>query len=370
MQSVELKGLRALNAVCPYFTMFPIEFPLSVLRREPRGLVVDPFCGRGTTNLAARSLGLPTIGVDSSPVAFAATIGKLPRYGVEPSNVVRLASKIIGSKRKPSIPDDEFWRYAYNPEVLRKLCLLRDELCERCTTDNARALRAVILGALHGPKRASGDSSYFSNQCPRTFAPKPRYAVRFWERNRMLPPSVDLLGIIKERSERAFSAQQRVSQAKVKLADSRSVGWQKAIGSMGPIEWVITSPPYYGLRTYRQDQWLREWFLGGQSNVQYGVEGQISHASLQQFANDLALVWRKLAELSSTKARLVFRFGAINDRPINVTALALQSLEQTGWKVSTICSAGRADEGRRQAESFSQTICPPIKELDIWCTRQ
>ena len=27
--------------------------------------------------------------------------------------------------------------------------------------------------------------------------------------------------------------------------------------------WVVTSPPYYGLRTYGPDQWLRQWFLGG-----------------------------------------------------------------------------------------------------------
>jgi hypothetical protein len=45
------KGLYALNAVCPYFTMFPLDFPIAVLRelgasRKRKGIVVDPFCGR------------------------------------------------------------------------------------------------------------------------------------------------------------------------------------------------------------------------------------------------------------------------------------------------------------------------------------
>jgi len=41
----------ALNAVCPYYTMFPLEFPLSVLKRfhtkKSKLRVLDPFCGRG-----------------------------------------------------------------------------------------------------------------------------------------------------------------------------------------------------------------------------------------------------------------------------------------------------------------------------------
>ena len=63
----------ALNAICPYFTMFPLGFPLRILRERAARAdwVLDPFCGRGTTNYAARVLGLPSLGVDSSPVAVA-----------------------------------------------------------------------------------------------------------------------------------------------------------------------------------------------------------------------------------------------------------------------------------------------------------
>ena len=62
-----------LNAICPYFTMFPLSFPLGILDRHARKgqRVLDPFCGRGTTNFAARFLDLPALGIDSSPVAAA-----------------------------------------------------------------------------------------------------------------------------------------------------------------------------------------------------------------------------------------------------------------------------------------------------------
>jgi DNA modification methylase len=70
---------EALNGVCPYYTMYPLNFPLRVLetRARPGQWILDPFCGRGTTNFAARVLGLPSIGVDSSAVAVAIAQAKL-----------------------------------------------------------------------------------------------------------------------------------------------------------------------------------------------------------------------------------------------------------------------------------------------------
>src|SRR5437870_4140125 len=67
-----------LNGVCAYYAMFPLSFPYRRLRAVKRGSwVLDPFCGRGTTNVAARLLGLPSVGIDSSPVATAIASAKL-----------------------------------------------------------------------------------------------------------------------------------------------------------------------------------------------------------------------------------------------------------------------------------------------------
>ena len=79
MTSRELTEPRhSLNAVCPYFTMFPLSFPLWALKHaSPRAVVLDPFCGRGTSNYAARYLGLRSYGIDTSPVAVAIAKAKL-----------------------------------------------------------------------------------------------------------------------------------------------------------------------------------------------------------------------------------------------------------------------------------------------------
>jgi hypothetical protein len=68
----------ALIAVCPYYTMFPLEFPISVMgkfhRQELR--VLDPVCGCGTT-IFARLKGHQAYGIDCSPIAIAIALAKL-----------------------------------------------------------------------------------------------------------------------------------------------------------------------------------------------------------------------------------------------------------------------------------------------------
>lgn len=78
---------------------------------------------------------------------------------------------------------------------------------------------------------------------------------------------------------------------------------------------VITSPPYYGMRTYVPDQWLRNWFVGGPDHVDYAQpRGSIEHSSPEGFCAELHQVWSGLAEHANDNARLVIRIGGINDR--------------------------------------------------------
>jgi DNA modification methylase len=90
--------LLRLNGLCPYYTMFPLVFPFHALANSKAGeWVLDPFCGRGTTILAARLRGLPSVGVDSNPVAGAIAAAKLPQ--VRAWEIIALARDILSSVR-------------------------------------------------------------------------------------------------------------------------------------------------------------------------------------------------------------------------------------------------------------------------------
>jgi DNA modification methylase len=341
----------ALNAVCPYYTMFPIDFPLSVLKRftEHRLHVLDPFCGRGTTIFAARIKGHKAYGIDCSPIAIAIARAKLAETSEK--DVVALAEEILGGPKSVAIPKGDFWEWAYAPSTLRQMCLLRQEL-RGLRRPAAQMLRAICLGALHGPvSKCPEQRSYFSNQMPRTFASKPDYSVKFWRERDLKPVAVDALQVIKRRAKRLEleTLPKCVGSPKIYTADARLARGYAALPSV--IDLIITSPPYYGMRTYITDQWLRNWFLGGPAEVPYREPNRLSHQSPEAFAESLSQVWDRVGQRLSNKGRMFVRFGAIPSRKRDSKEIMLASLENSchAWKVHRIREADSAASGKRQA---------------------
>ncbi len=358
----------ALNGICPYFTMFPLDFPLDVLQHRARSgdVVLDPFCGRGTTNFAARLVGLRSLGIDASPVAAAITASKLVETNVE--DILAEARGILRGCEPRRIPDGEFWQWAFHPTVLDALCRFREAFLEDCATDTRIALRGIVLGALHGPKQKTFPS-YFSNQCPRTYAPKPAYATRFWRERALVPESLDVLAVIERRAKRYYGTTFSASGS-VRLADSRETAALQPEEHDSRFRWVITSPPYYGMRTYIPDQWLRNWFVGGPDVVDYTNYHQIVHSSPDNFTADLRQVWRNVETVCTEDAKMVIRFGGIPDRHANPLDLIKNSLSNSGWRITTIKEAGPATAGKRQADTFLPTKTTSLGEYDVWTVRR
>ena len=354
----------ALNNICPYFTMFPLEFPLRILRsRATKGdNVLDPFCGRGTTNFAARLLGIGSLGVDSSPVATAITAAKLVQADV--ADILSEARVILAHTEAADIPRGAYWERAYHPDVLIKLCRLRTAFLESCSSDIRIALRGIVLGALHGPLQKSV-RSYFSNQSPRTYAPKPAYATGYWRKRGLLPPQVDVLDVIGRRAERYYRTLPDAS-GEVRLGDSRVRRTLARDDDSARFSWVITSPPYYGMRTYIPDQWLRHWFLGGPSRVDYSNDNQIVHSGSEEFTRDIRKVWDNAAQVCAEGATLVVRFGGIANRREEPLELAKASLRGSAWRLQTVKRAGSASWGKRQADAFLRNRSKPVVEFDLW----
>lgn len=344
--------------------MFPLEFPLRILagRAGRTDWVLDPFSGRGTTNYAARLLGLPSIGIDSSRVAIALTEAKLAN--TTPEAITACADRILGrSEAAAGVPQGDFWSGAFHRDVLEQVCRIREALLADCRSASRKALRAVLMGALHGP-RTKAAPSHLSNQCTRTYAPKPRYAAAFWRSRGLKPPLVDIRAVIRIRAERYFTGQPH-ARGIVLAGDSRS---QTVFDRLGAerARWIVTSPPYYGMRTYIPDQWLRNWFLGGPSDVDYSNRDQLDHGSPLMFADQLRAVWQNVASVSVPAAQLVIRFGGIADRNADPLTILKQSLIDSPWVLATVKAAGSADSGRRQAIHFARTRNASRSEYDAW----
>ena len=347
---------NALNGICPYFTMFPLEYPLRVLRRRrvEGPVILDPFCGRGTTLFAARKLNLQAWGIDTSPVAVAIAKAKLATTDLEAP--LELASELILETEPLNVPQTPFFQAAYHPDTLRDICSLREALLDIGEdTDASIILRAAALGCLHGPlPKHLENAGYFSNQMPRTYASKPDYAVRFWESRGLVAPRIDVLQVLRRKIERLVTLESPTNNtiAQVLTGDSQIASTYEDITNAPST--VITSPPYFGMRTYVQDQWLRNWFLGGPDHVDYDSGDQIAHGGQDVFASSLGKVWRNVSDIGADDFRMFVRFGIIPSAKVDAKKLFKDSLEASGvnWKIISVRNADSASSGKRQANQM------------------
>jgi len=135
---------------------------------------------------------------------------------------------------------------------------------------------------------------------------------------------------------------------------------------------VITSPPYYGMRTYVQDQWLRNWFLGGGDTIDYSAGPQLDHGGQQAFATSLGKVWKNIANSaeSSDSLHMYVRFGVIPSALVDAKKLFRASLEESGidWCLVSTRSAKTADVGKRQADQMKAESAAAV-EFDFHVER-
>lgn len=368
-RSLSRKPRYNLNAVCPYYTMFPLEFPLTILKQAPPDSVVfDPFCGRGTTNYAAQTLGITSFGHDSSPIAVA--IAKAKLAATDAAEVLALMRTLLDGDEPRFVPRGEFWQWAFHAQTLNDLCKLREGLMRISETDTSIMLRAILMGCLHGPlTKDSSNPSYFSNQMPRTFASKPEYSVRYWKQRKMKPRHVDVRIPIRKKVGLVLGhALEGCSNVgNIRCVDSRDyVGYRNIEPA---IDLVISSPPYYGMRTYNQDQWLRHWLIGGPEVIGYQATGQVSHLSPDDFSESLSAVWDNIYNKASDDMRMVIRFGGLASRKADYDRIFRNSIEKSAgdWRIYYSRNAGNASKGRRQADVMgSRTKTTAIEEKDYF----
>lgn len=346
----------ALNAICPYFTMFPLEYPDKILRnyKKHNPLVLDPFCGRGTTLYAARHHKLSAWGIDTSPIAVAVAKAKLASCTYEAP--INLAQSLLNTVTPKLIPSTPFFQAIYHPEVLIKLCALREGLLNLdAETDASVILRAAILGCLHGPLSKSVDTAgYFSNQMPRTYASKPDYAVKFWKERNLIAPKIDVLNVLRRKIDRLSGLSDAIDNnfSQVLNGDSQLESVFNQIPGKPTV--VITSPPYYGMQTYVQDQWLRNWFLGGPDHVDYQSGPQLNHCGQENFIKSLGSVWKNISNKATGDLHMHVRFGIIPSATVDAKDLFKQSLQKSGvnWRLVSVRKAETASAGKRQANQM------------------
>ena len=332
--------------------MFPEGFAKFWIEEltNPGQVVLDPFCGRGTTPFQALLMGRRAIAIDVNPVAFCLTFAKTnsPSLGALTGRLTRLERAFdksewrgIGSRLPP------FFRVAFRPKVLQTLFYLRETLNWRESPVDCM-IAALVLGILHG--EAGATRPYLSNQMPRTISTKPAYSIRYWEQHELTAPNRDVFEELRKQANFRYESVPPRRTGEVFLDDMRDL--PRLIGTNRKIQCAITSPPYRDVTHFEEDQWLRLWFLGGPPRPTHGLVSRDDRLrGPDLYWRMIGDMWRTLGLVLSPDSNIVIRLGSRTNSPEELVealkgsgVLSRRKLYLQSYEVSEI--------KRRQTHSF------------------
>ena len=345
--------------------MFPESFVEKHLAASKLdGLVFDPFCGRGTTVFESLIRERRSAGCDVHQVAFCVAGAKSdpPTRSEVLARVSALEEESRSCRAIASTGElAEFFHLCFAPSTYRQVLFLRERLDWRKDRTD-RFVAALCLGALHGESHRS--PNYFSNRMPRTISTKPAYSVRWWRERGYEPPTRDVFAILIRMADFRFRSVPPDGRGEVALADARDAA-QTFPHLAGRVTDIITSPPYIDTTNYREDQWLRLWFLGQEATSRH-PHGDGRHCSFEEYKTFLAESWAGIAPLLAREARIVVRIGG---RKLTMEAAReslLNSLEEGLERPIRLVDAGVSSAiGSTQANAFRGSRVAPTVEHDF-----
>jgi hypothetical protein len=290
----------------PYLGKFIPQLVEALLARHvPRGRVLDPFAGSGTTLVQALESGLDAAGSDVAPFNCLLMRVKTREYNPfvlesELRDALARLEEFGGTK-----PDGAISRYLrdwYAPRATAELLFFRGLVDDY---EHADALRVVLARAARSARRtahfdldfprAPQRSEYWCHKHRKTCRPVGE-ARRFLRRY-----ALDTLARVREFSRvRAHGR-----QAEVLHGDARELDFGACFDA------VVTSPPYPGLIDYHEQHRYAYELLGLEECRELELGKGTSKAALAVYSDGIAAVFDNVRSALKPGAPVVI---VINDR--------------------------------------------------------
>lgn len=239
------RGLE-IESLHPYPAKFIEEIPgalLDILNPPPGTIVLDPFCGSGTSLVAAQRRGLPSIGVDLNPVAC--LISRV-KASPAPAGLANEAACVVedamadSSSPIPDIPNLDHW---FKPGVQKAAAALVAAIGRRAGSTPFDALRLALSSILVRVSNQESDTRYAAIEKDVSGEDVFRH---------FLAASSRLDNALAARG--APRAPATVIESDVLALAPRDIGERVGV--------VVTSPPYPNAYEYWLYHKYRMWWLG------------------------------------------------------------------------------------------------------------
>ena len=256
--TAQQRQMHSLHYVVSYRASFKPELPDFCIRRYSKkgDVVLDPFCGRGTTALQANLLGRVAWTSDVNPLAVKIGRSKLMPVGLD--EVVLRLNEIDFRRPIDLAGYTENFAPFYHPDTFRELINLKAAIKKKPDYVN-NFIELLAMSRLHG--HSPGFFSVYS--FPQISIPPESQALI--NRKRRQEPEYRAVAprIIKKAAQSLrdgfnseFFAVAQHSRAEV--SDARNLKWIPA----NSVDLVVTSPPFLDKVDYLMDNWLEFWFAG------------------------------------------------------------------------------------------------------------
>ncbi|MDX6540783.1 MAG: hypothetical protein QOI71_2393 [Gaiellales bacterium] len=325
-QSERTKHVHGLH---PYLGKFPPQLAEALIERHcpAGGLVLDPFCGSGTTLVAAIGLGRDAAGCDVS--AFNALLAREKTRPHDPAAIARgLDETLAGAEAAlahgaPDGPVPAYLAEWYGAEAQRELLAYRaaiepgsgeSGLAALVLTRAARSARLVRHDALDAAREPVREP-YWCHKHRRMCVPTAG-AMRFLRRY-----SSDIATRVA-----AFAALRPAdSDAEVHHLDARDLRLER------PADALVTSPPYVGVIDYHDQHAYAYALLGLEARTREEIGSRTRGASaraVRAYAADMVAALAAAASCLRAGAPLAI---VVNDR----LGLYRDILERAGLRLES-----------------------------------
>lgn len=297
----ESKSARAsLHSIHPYPAKFIPEIPRALIAEfaptDGSSVVLDPFCGSGTTLVEAQNAGLDAVGVDLNPIAC--LIARVKTAPLPPglgtaAMVCRDKAASISGDIPTDIPNLAHW---FQPQVSEAVSALRSVIESEAPSDCRDALQLALSSILVRVSNQDSDTRYAA--VPKTITRKMVFDL-------FLEAAGRIEGAL--RSRPAPEAKATVIESDVLSVQASEIGRRVGL--------VVTSPPYPNAYEYWLYHKYRMWWLGHDAlRVKEREIGARAHffgggAKAGDFEHQMTGVFGLLARICTDDATVCFVVG-------------------------------------------------------------
>ena len=303
------------------FSRGMVDFALDRFGAQNNHIILDPFCGIGTTLLAAKQRGLSSVGFDVNPLAIIASRAKTADYDMD---ALAVAVKDTLTWKLPlpeNLPRNEFLRKAFSKINLGMICAYREKVAAMEDGKVRNFLSLALIDAATKCSWATKDGALLRI----ARKPVPPFGKMFkWKIRKMLhdlkknplPPA----------------------SAKVEQGDARDLPLDDE-----SVDFVITSPPYLNQIEYSKMYKLELSLFFGLPPTQLRsfVGTRVDEGIEQAYWTDIGKVLSGLYRVCKGGAKVcwVVGGGCFPDHVVETDVESAKLAESVGFKTSDILVA-------------------------------